>query len=347
MLFSAKAKGYIVEQNDQGLILAKTSNLTAPMVIEDIRECDLDDAEAFAAIKGEFQPKKTSSGYLVSVCGVAADKRVVRRVALDPKRVADPAYLSEQATAQCRIEPDAYKLAIVDPKDGLAYDGAKGGKKEALFCGLPNADVAELQRGFLDRGILPERLELSSVAALGALVDYHDFAQIKTPTLVLEIGAEQTHSFIVGADGVEASRPIPQGLEGMVPVVQQELGLKDADSARKLFFSNTFDFTGMGPVLIKKLLKELQSSIGFYEVQTGQSISHLLCTVIPPKLAWLETCISAQLGVKVLKADLEPWLQARQITFAQPSLVADHVNSRRFGLYGLMLNHTLKNAATS
>ena len=39
----------------------------------------------------------------------------------------------------------------------------------------------------------------------------------------------------------------------------QALGLKDEESARKLFYSNTFDFTGMGSVLTKKLIKELQS----------------------------------------------------------------------------------------
>jgi len=45
------------------------------------------------------------------------------------------------------------------------------------------------------------------------------------------------------------------------------------------------DFTGMGPVLIKKLLKELQSSIGFYEVQTGQSIGQVMATGLSSKQA--------------------------------------------------------------
>ena len=129
-----------------------------------------------------------------------------------------------------------------------------------------------------------------------------------------EIGEEATHSFIVTAGGVEASRPIPQGLDAMVPIVQKELGLKDEESARKLFYSNTFDFTGMGPLLIKKLLKDLQSSIGFYEVQTGQSVGQVLTMQLSPKLQWLDHVIAVALGISSLKLDPMSWLQAGQIT---------------------------------
>ena len=158
-------------------------------------------------------------------------------------------------------------------------------------------EAAAAQSALLEGGIYPERLELGSLATLGGVVDCLAHAKSKTPSLVLEIGVDATQSFIVTAGGgVEASRPIQQGLDAMVPIVQKELGLKDEDSARKLFYSNTFDFTGMGPLLIKKLLKELQSSIGFYEVQTGQSVGQVLTTQLSPKLAWLDAAIASSLA---------------------------------------------------
>ena len=120
----------------------------------------------------------------------------------------------------------------------------------------------------------------------------------------------------------------------MIPVVQKELNLKDEESARKLFYSNAFDFTGLAPLLTKKLLKDLQSSIGFYEVQTGQSIGQVICPMLPPKLAWLEPAIAAQLAVPVLKPDLPTWLQSLQITLAAP--VAAVQDARHLGLFGLM-----------
>ena len=162
--------------------------------------------------------------------------------------------------------------------------------------------------------------------------------ETSVPTLVVEIGADVTHSFIVTGSGVDASRPIPQGFNSMIPMVQQELNLKDEESARRLFFSNTFDFTGMGPVLIKKLLRELHSSIGFYEVQTGQSIGQLVCMLLPAKLSWLETVISTQLGVTTLKPKFSAWFEAQQVT-----LPAEHqaaaFDARWLGLFGLMAHH--------
>jgi hypothetical protein len=175
------------------------------------------------------------------------------------------------------------------------------------------------------------------------VVDYVRFKKSSVPTLVLEIGPDITHSFIVSSAGVEASRPISQGFESMIPVVQSELGLKDAESARKLFLTNAFDFTGMGRSLVKKLLKELQSSIGFYEVQTGQSVGQLLCTSVPPKLSWLGGTIASALGVATLAVDLAPWLASRQITLGERTSPAE-LDARWLGLVSLMVSHSLQNA---
>jgi len=223
---------------------------------------------------------------------------------------------------------------------------AKTTQKEVLFCGLPADDIVAIQDSLLGNGIYPERLELASPSMLGGLVDYLVFKKSKTPTLVLEIGNEATHTYIVSPAGVEAARPIPQGLEAMIPVVQKELNLKDEESAKKLFYSNAFDFTGMGPVLIKKLLKELQSSIGFYEVQTGQSIGQVLCTVIPPKLAWLDATLANALGVPSLRLDLAAWLESRQITLSD-HVSASGVDPRWFGLFSLMVQYNTTSHAVA
>ena len=124
----------------------------------------------------------------------------------------------------------------------------------------------------------------------------------------------------------------------MIPVVQKELGLKDEESAKKLFYSNTFDFTGMASALIKKLVKELQSSIGFYEVQTGQSIGQVLCMQVPPKMTWIDGAIAGMLGVAEFKPDLSPWLQARGITISEEAAVAGR-DLRWLGLLGLIVQY--------
>ncbi len=335
MFFSSATKGYFVELSEHAILLARTSAAVPPFTVEELRECPPGDAAALSEAIAQLQPKKSPSGYLHATVGIYPAKRLVRRHALELKRVKEPGYFAEVCSQQFRIEPDKYRISILQSADGADYDVAKATQKEVLFCGLPAEDAEAAQQSLLEMGIYPERLELATVSALGALVDYLAEAKSKMPTLVLEIGADSTHSFIVTSNGVEASRPIPQGLEAMVPIVQKELGLKDEESAKKLFYSNTFDFTGMGPLLTKRLLKELQSSIGFYEVQTGQSVGQLLTTQLAPKLGWLETAIASALGITPLKLDPAAWLKARQIALPE-NLARQTQDVRWFGVLALM-----------
>jgi hypothetical protein len=342
MLFSKKNKGFFVELNDHALLLARTSEPGLPFVIEEMQECSPSDPAAIAEAIRRIQPRKNPSGYVHATVGVYPGKRLVRRHALELKRVKEQGYFSELLTQQFRIDEDKYTVAVLNANDGTDYDLVKASQKDVLFAGMLNEEVIAFQDSLLGMGIYPEKLELGSISTLGGVVDYLSFMKSRTPTLVLEIGADATQSFIVSANGIEASRPIPQGLDSMLPIVQKELGLKDEESAKKLFFSNTFDFTGMGPVLIKRLLKELQSSIGFYEVQTGQSVGQVLTTQLSPKQSWIDTAIANSLGIASLKPDVAVWLQSRQVTLTD-SLAKNIQEVRWFGLLSLMVQY---NAST-
>jgi len=343
MHFSKKNKGYFVELNDHSVLFARTSAPVAPFVIEDMRECAPNDASELAAIIGQLQPKKGPSGYLHAAVGVYPARRLIRRQTIETKRVRENGYLSEICAQQFRIEQDKYVIALLNATDGLDFENGRAAQKDVIFCGMPIEDANSIQGSLLGSGIYPERIELGSVATLGGVVDWLAHDKSKASTLVLEIGADAVSSFIVTANGVEASRPITQGVDAMVPIVQKELGLKDEESARKLFYSNTFDFTGMGSVLVKRLLKELQSSIGFYEVQTGQSVGQLLCTQLSPKLQWLDGVIASALGITSVRPDFQSWLQAHQITLPE-NFAAHAQDARWFGLLALMAQYDADHA---
>ncbi len=344
MLFKEKIRGFFVEISEHTVRMARTSAPVPPFTIEELREVPADDVAAIADALKAIRPRRMQGEYLSAIVGTYPPRRLVRKHTLELKRIREAGYLNEVFTQQFRIEPDKYTIAVMQASDGADYDLTKASQKEALFAGLANEDILAVQNNMLESKIYPERLEIGSIATLGAMTDYLAFTKSKTPSLLLEISNESTHSFIVSAAGVEASRPIPQGLDAMVPIVQKELGLKDEESARKLFFSNTFDFTGMGPALIRRLLKELQSSIGFYEVQTGQSVGQVMCAQLTPKLAWLEKTIADSLGVSILKPEPLEWLKSRQITVpdAHVKLVQE---PRCFGLLGLMTSYNSANAA--
>jgi hypothetical protein len=343
MFFSKRSSSFFLDANEHAVMLARTSAVTSPFTIEEVRECPPDDPVALAEMVKLMQPKKSATGYLHATVSIYPAKRIVRRQALDPKRLKEPEYLNELMAQQLRIEPAKFVMAIINATDGSDYDLAKGTQKDALFCGLPTDELVALQDALLAGGVYPERVELGSVAVLGALADYLAGTKAKTPTLMLEVGMESTQSYIVTPAGVEASRPIALGLDSMVPVVQKELGLKDEDAARRLFYSKTFDFTGMGALLVKRLVKELQSSIGFYEVQTGQSVGQVVCTQLMPKLEWLESAIATGLGISSLRIEPAGWLMNRQITLAD-SVAKSVQETRWFGLLSLMVRYNIDHA---
>ncbi len=346
MFLSRKSKGFFIDVNDHAVMMARTSSTEAPFTIEEVRECKAGDAAAFKEAVTQLQAKKSSGGYMQATVGIYPKKGLLRRHSLEVKRLKEPEYINEVLSQQLRIERDKFIVHIINATDGADYDLGKSTLKEAIFCGLPVADLNSTQDALLEAGVYPLAIELGSLSTLGALTNHLIGTKTRTPTLVLEIGIEATQSFIVSANGVEASRPIPQGLDSMVPVVQKELGLKDEEAARRLFYSNTFDFTGMGPLLIKRLLKELQSSIGFYEVQTGQSVGQVICTQLLPKLGWLETAIATSLGLGALKLEPAAWLKEHQISLSE-SAAKTVQESRWLGLLSLMAFYSPAHAAAT
>ncbi len=336
MFLATKSKGFCVEVGEHSTLLARLNQAEAPLIVEELKEVPSADADAIKEwVKGT--EGKGSTGYAHATCGIYPPKRVVRRHTLDLKRVKDPAYFNEVYSQQFRIESDKYTVRALNPSDGSDYDTIKGAQKEVLFCGLPSEEIIAAQDRLLELGVYPERLELGTVATLGGIANYLKFKQSKSPLLLLEIGEEVTQSFILSAEGVDVSRPIPSGIAAMIPVVQKELGLKDEESAKKLFYSNTFDFTSMGLTLVKKLLKELQSSIGFYEVQTGQSIGSVFCTQLPASLTWLGATMAGNgaLGVPMFKMDMVPWLESLNIKLAD-GISPNPPDERWAGLFSLI-----------
>jgi len=337
MFFASKSKSFCVEIGEQTTLVARLAQAGEACQVEELKEFPSKDTAALAewikATEG-----KGATGYAHAVCGVYPAKRIVRRQTLDLKRIKEPNYLNEIYTQQFRIEAEKYAIKILNAQDGSEYDLTKAAQKEVLFCGLPLAEIDGTQDTLLEHLIYPERLELGTLATLGGLANYLKFKQSKSPLLVLEMGDETTQSYIISADGVDISRTIPSGVASMIPVVQKELGLKDPDSAMKLFYSNTFDFTSMGAVLVKKLLKELQSSIGFYEVQTGQSIGHVFCTQLPANFSWLGATMAGALGVPQLKIDLMPWLESLHITLTE-RVASNPPDERWVGLFSLIASY--------
>lgn len=333
-MFGTKTKGLFVDVTGETAFVARASGIKPPFTIEEIREISVADvtegAEAIRAIAGA-----RGTGYTTAVCAVYPASRLVGRVSIEPRKFREEGYMSEVVHEALKINPADYSLFTLSPEDGSDASAMKSPPRDLLVCGAPSDELGVQQERLLELGLYPQRMEIGTVSAVGGVVHYLALTESKAPTLLLEIGSETTNVFVVTRDGVEISRSVAFGINSMIPQIQRELTLKDEESARKLFFSNSFDFTGMGAQLTKRLVRELQASIGFFEVQTGQSVGQLACTLVPSKVNWLEQSLAETLGMKVLLIDHAAWLRSMDITVAEKVQTAG-LGSAWTGLFCLM-----------
>jgi hypothetical protein len=321
-MFGSKSKGLFFDLAGDIALVARTTGLSAPFVIEELREVPISDVSTVAdTVRGIAGVR--GNGYATACCAIYPTGRIVARLAIEARKLRDEGYLAQHAGETLKIDSSAYSLVPITIGQGAELASQKTPPKEILICGAPSADIITYQNRLLEYGLFPERLEIGSVCTMGGIMSQLRFTENKSPALLLEIGTESTAVSVLSHDGVEISRQVSFGISSMIPLVQKELALKDEESARKLFFSNSFDFTGMGPQLTKRLLRELQASIGFYEVQTGQSINQLCCTLLPSKVTWLQRTLADVLGMKVFTVDTAAWLKSMGIELADGVEVND------------------------
>lgn len=343
-MLKSKTKGLFLDISEYSVLAARTSGYKLPFVVEELKELPLDshvtadDLRAFFEELVDFQ----GAAYFVSRCGVYPQQRMVRFYEVESaSKAKDLGFLVDVMQEEFGLDPNLYNVSLLSAYDGSDFDGQKVATKQLVYCGAPTEEFEKEQQRLLAAGIYPSRLELSTVTTLGGLCDYARFAQIKGPVLCLELASEVAMLSIQSAGHVEVARPIPFGLDSIYPLLQRELGLKDEQSARKLFFSNTFDFAEMGSKLLRRITKEVQAAAGFYEVQTGQAIEAIFLPILPKNLAWIGKSLSDSLGLEVLRPDFEAWMESLDVKMDR-GVDVSMLNARWLSLFALMGEYQLR-----
>lgn len=342
-MLNPKNKGLFLDISDFSILAARTSGYKLPITVEEISEHalsgtdDVEDIRSFLEGVVDFH----GSSYHVSRCGIYPEGRFVRYHEVESvNKAKDLNFLSQVLEKEYRIKAADNNVAILDARDGSDFDPKTSLTKQIIFCGGPSDSLRKEQDRLLKYGIYPERMELSTCATLGGIADYAEFREVSSPILFLELTLTCANVFIVNRGQVEVSHIAAMGLDSIYPLLQRELGLKDENSARKLFLSNTFDFAEIGPKLLRRLTKELQATTGFYEVQTGQTIEHLFLSVLPANLSWVEKTIADALALEVLQPNYEPWLESLHIKVGD-GVEVSNMRGRWLGLFSLMADfHT-------
>lgn len=330
-MLSRRQPALFLERSEHYTLAARADSWDLPLTIAELREFPPSvggsDLRAFGQVKGAF---------LKARVGFQPPGRFLVRASLDARRLKEAGYLTELVSAQTRLDPATLTYRMVSCQDGRRFDPQGVFQREVLICGAPTEQVLGEQQKLVGDGVLPERMELGSVSRIGGLLHYMQWRKLSGALLVVEIGASSSNLILLANGAPDVTRTLPSGFNSILPVVQKELGLKDEDSAGKLFFSNSFDFTTMGAQLLRRLARDLEAALGHYEVQTGQRVASVLVAGLAPNLKWLPRSLAASIGVGVLDIEFAPWLTAAGVRIPDncPSL-----DERWFGLFSLMVNH--------
>jgi hypothetical protein len=334
-----KTKGLFVEVNGFSYLVAAVTGLIPPFTIESITEFSRNEPGKLKDFLDQSGNSRRNR-YYHSHCGIIPESRFFRLHTLESMaKTKDPEYFNQVLEQQYRINPKSSRLAIVNVQSGNAFgpDRALASQKELILCGADARELAAFQDNLIECGIFPQSMQLGTLSSLGGLKHYLRIKEIDEPALLLEVTQNSANLFILSKEKVDLCRPVNFGFNSVLPVIQQELGLKDEESARNLFFSNTFDFREIGPKLLSKFLKELNASTGFFEVQTGQTIPNLYMTSLPENLNWIPEVVAREMDIKLLDIDWDDWAEAIGISFGESCSSAD-LGPSAFGLFSLFVN---------
>jgi len=342
-MLSKKTKALFVEVNGFSYLVAAATGLTPPFSVESITEFPRTEPGKLK----EFLDQATSGRrirYIHSHCGIIPESRFFRLHTLESMNKAkDPDYFNQVLEQQFRIHPKTSRLSVINVQNGAMFspDRSLASQKELILCGADSRELTAFQENLVECGIFPQSLQLGTLSSLAGLKHYLKVKDIEDPVLHLEVTQNSANLFILSKDKVDLCRPVNFGFNTVLPVIQQELGLKDEESARNLFFSNTFDFREIGPKLLRKFIKELNASTGFFEVQTGQTIPYMYMTSLPENLNWIPEVVAREMDIKLLDIDWDGWAEEIGVSFGDSFSSAD-LGPSAFGLFSLFVNFEAK-----
>lgn len=303
-------------------------------MIEEI--VSLESATALKDLCHRLNPK---ARYTRANVAVYPDSHFIRHAILEnPSKAREPNFFETFLKSQYQLELAENSVEILNPSTGVPVDFDKVVPKEILVTGASQKDIAAVQADIVGQGVYPERLELGTLATLGGLMHYQRAQQIGSNAVLLEWGARQSLFCICSAKRVELCRVIPFGTETLLEEIKNDVHFKDITSVQKALTAGTFDFTEMGPLILKPFIKELQASAGFFEVQTGQPLKNFIITLLPSAFGWVEKILTQYMGLTPLSLDYQGWLNTLGLKARENKVKIEELTRDHLGLISLMIH---------
>ena len=302
--------------NEHVIQLARLSRADVkPIVVDAMVELPSGDDERISQWVQASFPER-GRGYVPGYCGFHPTDRVLLRESINTKRMVEPSYLSQLLAEQAKLTAiNDWNVCALHPIEGEVFTAATP-SRPGLLVGLPLATVRETQARLRKLGIRPRRLELGTIALLGALTRYTRETSYPHATVVCEIGLGQTRVYFLAKDGVHTPATLPHGMVSIMEAAMKELGATGIGPARDALLAPTEEVRGHSRRLVRVLTRHLKPAIDYFEMQTGQPIGALYCAHLPAALGWLEEALCTAVDLQFLIPDLHVWLPLAGVQIA-------------------------------
>ncbi len=309
MLFSNRnsRRSLLIEINPYQILVAGIDRPdSGATVIDSAAEFDAaDEAGLQQWLNENFEKPNT---WVPVIAGFVPPEGLVQRESIIPRKLAEPAYLTDLVRDQCKIEhPQNWKLQTLSPLEGRLM-AAEGTQRPALICGVSHTDVHLMQQR-----LLPHRLEMGVLPLLGAVSDYQERQNEKRAVVVVVIEQEHTVAYIIGKEGVHTPAPVRHGFSSIVQAARREFDLSHAGEVRERLQHADDELLLRASKFIRAIGRDLKPLVDSYEMTTGQPVGEIYCAYLPPTLSWIAEPLAQIVGRAPFKLDTAAWMSSVSI----------------------------------
>lgn len=189
-----------------------------------------------------------------------------------------------------------FELGVFQRSNGLPAPTASPTPLELVFCGFNSGAIPELSDAF-------SNLDVEATSITLATLDLFRFLKSQCPSdkqvLLLEIGNEKSHLFLISENGLEDIHTINIGHTALYEAIAEVLHLHYIGSAVKLFTRSGFDSSELAPKLGALFGNAINSAL---EAEGWKPDQALISGLLHAQ-SWFQDAILEVLEMEVFQVD--------------------------------------------
>lgn len=300
-------RSLLIEHNPYQILAAGITRGDDPgsVLIDCAAEFDRNDDDGLRHWLAQNFEKQNA--WVPAVASFSPPEALFQRESLQPRKLADPDYLTDLVKDQYKIEhPANWKLQVLSPLEGELVP-AEGTQRPGLICGVSHTDVHLMQQQLLDHRLLPYRLEMSILPLLGAITDHQERLNDKRAIVVVVIEQEHTVAYILGKEGVHTPAIVRNGFSSIVQSARREFELTTATAVRQRLHQPDDELLLRASKFVRAIGRDLKPLVDSYEMTTGQPVGSIYCPYLPPALSWIAEPLAQVVGRTPFVFDCAAW----------------------------------------